>query len=95
MRETSIKQEVIDDFYNYGEIPEDPCWKCFIKCFVFKLQILSPTGEVDSKKWAQTFHYIDLPLAQKCASIVEPDLCEKAHLLLKCDYDNLSKEYPS
>lgn len=75
------------------EMPEDSSWKCYLKCCNMKLGIFTSTNEVDVKKWSESFEGFNISLAQKCANIVEPDLCQKSHLMVKCVHDELSKHY--
>ncbi|KAF2880278.1 hypothetical protein ILUMI_25901 [Ignelater luminosus] len=77
MCQTGVKQEIVDAFYKYGEMPDDACWKCFIYCLGVKTGILNADapGAFDIQLWSRTFVYADLPLAQKCANTVEPDPC--------------------
>lgn len=85
---------VIDRFYKYAEMPDDPSLKCFLTCCHVKLNIFTPTCGVDAKKWADTFDYVDLALAQMCANFKEPDPCEKSYLMVHCLYKEISKHYP-
>lgn len=94
MCQTGAKQVFLDEFYIYGKMPDDPCFKCMIKCVAFKLNVMTPEGDVDVKRWSDLFVYLDLPLAQKCSEIVEPDLCQKGYLMVKCVNDELSKQFP-
>ncbi|KAF2902272.1 hypothetical protein ILUMI_03910 [Ignelater luminosus] len=95
MCQTGAKQSIIDDFYDQmKQIPDDPCWKCLLHCNGVSLGAFSVTGEIDVQKWADVFDYIDIPLAQKCAAIADPDPCQRAYLVVKCVDDHLTAEYP-
>ncbi|KAF2893905.1 hypothetical protein ILUMI_12271 [Ignelater luminosus] len=85
------------DFYQYGTFSDDPCWKCLLKCYGLTLNIMSSAGQVDTQAWANQFPYVTPQIAQKCSNSIvsEPDLCEKAYLLVKCSYDTLAKQYPA
>lgn len=93
MCETGVKQEILDEFYKYRQMPDDPCFKCFLKCLGSKIQVYTSTGNLDVKRWSELFAYLTLPLAEKCANIVEPDVCQKAYLLVKCVNDALSEQF--
>lgn len=95
MKVTGLKEELLDEFFIYGKLPDKPSLKCYLNCYSLKLGIYNYDGQVDVKKWIQTFDYIDLPLAQKCANIEEPDLCRKVYLMVQCVYDNVSKRFSS
>ncbi|KAF2893907.1 hypothetical protein ILUMI_12273 [Ignelater luminosus] len=94
MCKTHVKPKILNNFYEKGKLSNDPGFKCQIKCYAIKLHFMSSTGEIDFERWSELFPYLDLKLAQKCSKIVEPLLCEKAYLCLKCVYESLSKQYP-
>ncbi|KAF2902270.1 hypothetical protein ILUMI_03908 [Ignelater luminosus] len=94
-KEEKLNAELIDRFYKYGVMPDSDnhSWKRFLKCCHDRLHIFSFTNEVNVKKWADTFDYLDYSLALKCADFVEPDPFEKSYLMVKCVHGELSKEF--
>lgn len=93
MCQSGLKPHLLNGYIKYGEIPEEPCWKCFMRCIAFKLEVFSSTGEVNVQRWVDLFEYFDRSLAEKCSNFQELDLCEKAYLMHKCAYDELSKQF--
>ncbi|KAF2904594.1 hypothetical protein ILUMI_01592 [Ignelater luminosus] len=83
IHETGVKAELIDDFYTYGKMSDDPCWRCFLQCVNVKLQVSTSTGEVNVKQVSETFDYVDLSIVEKCNKISELDPCKKTHLFVK------------
>lgn len=94
MCRTKVEQNVVDEFYAYGKMPNDPHLKCYFYCLTDKVQVFPSPGEVDVKKWSDTFDYLDIALAHKCADIKEADVCQTTYLMIKCVHDELSKWYP-
>ncbi|KAF2890164.1 hypothetical protein ILUMI_16009 [Ignelater luminosus] len=94
LRQSGLNPQIEYEYHKYGRMSEDPCWKCFLKCLAFKLEIVSSTGDVNIQRWIELFPHLNLPLAEKCSSFKEPDLYQKAYLMLKCVYDEFAAEYP-
>ncbi|KAF2888277.1 hypothetical protein ILUMI_17896 [Ignelater luminosus] len=85
--------------FNHGvfaeNVPHNPAWECYIKCAPVEIEMLNSTlGEVNVQKAVDTYDYLELPLAQKCAQNNEPDLCEKSFRMLRYVHDNLGNQYP-
>ncbi|KAF2901126.1 hypothetical protein ILUMI_05060 [Ignelater luminosus] len=94
IRNTSVQLSTVDEFHEYGALPDDPDLKCYFRCAGSKLQILNSAGGINVEKMAQIVDYVDPALAQKCSKIVKhPDPCQKAYLLVRCLHDNLSLRY--
>ncbi|KAF2886587.1 hypothetical protein ILUMI_19586 [Ignelater luminosus] len=89
---SGVKQELIDEFFKYGTLSDDPCFKCFIQCINFKLGFMNAAGDIDAKSMAKAIDFVDLSIAQKCTGIVEPNPCQKAYLVAKCIYSDVSKQ---
>ncbi|KAF2893904.1 hypothetical protein ILUMI_12270 [Ignelater luminosus] len=83
------------DFYKYGTLSNDPCFKCQLKCYGLTLGIMTPSGQIDAQAWSNLLPYVTPQIAQNCSNSIasEPDLCEKAYLLVKCSYDALAQQY--
>ncbi|KAF2892695.1 hypothetical protein ILUMI_13478 [Ignelater luminosus] len=83
MFQTGVKQGVVDEFYKHGKMPDCPCFKCFIHCLAWKVDAFtSTTADANVKHWSELFAYLDLPLAEKCSKVDEPDPCEKSYLMV-------------
>ncbi|KAF2888308.1 hypothetical protein ILUMI_17864 [Ignelater luminosus] len=96
MCKTGVTQRVLDKFFKYGNMPDDPCFGCFMNCVNLKLGIMNSAGEIDAKILSEVVDYVDISLAQKCVNKTgEPDRCRKAFLLFQCVYDDLSKQFPA
>ncbi|KAF2893901.1 hypothetical protein ILUMI_12267 [Ignelater luminosus] len=93
--ETGLNPKILDEYYMYGNISEDPCWKCYIRCISFRLRIINSAGDVNVQRWADHFEYFNYAEAEKCSKFDEPDLCHKAYLMLKCAHGELAKQYPA
>lgn len=90
---SGVKEEVVDEFYKYGLLPDDPTLKCYFRCNAIEFQTINSAGEINAKIVADNFDYVNYQLAQKCASIIEPDSCEKVYRFLKCLHDYLSERF--
>ncbi|KAF2893903.1 hypothetical protein ILUMI_12269 [Ignelater luminosus] len=91
--QSHLNPQILEEYYKHGTLSDDACWKCYIKCILFKLDILSSTGDVNVQRWVDIFEYFERPLAEKCSNYEEPDLCQKAYLMVNCAYEGLSEQY--
>ncbi|KAF2897017.1 hypothetical protein ILUMI_09160 [Ignelater luminosus] len=92
--ESHVKPELVNDFFELGKISDDPCFKCNLKCYGFKTEVLNATGDININRLAERVFALDHPLARKCANITERDLCQKSYLAVTCIYEGLSERYP-
>ncbi|KAF2903612.1 hypothetical protein ILUMI_02576, partial [Ignelater luminosus] len=90
---SGVKEEVADNFYKFGDMPDDLSFKCYLHCNALNLRIVDSTGQILPKHIVEIFDYTDLPLAEKCSKILEADPCQRAYLMVKCFHDNLSERY--
>ncbi|KAF2887239.1 hypothetical protein ILUMI_18934, partial [Ignelater luminosus] len=88
-----VEEEVADKFYKFGDMPDDPSFKCYLHCNALNLRIVDSTGQILPKHIVEIFDYTDLPLAEKCSKIIEADPCQRAYLMVKCFHNNLSERY--
>lgn len=92
--QTGVQQDVVDEFYEHGRMPNDPCFKCFLSCLAINVQVVTPnTGDVNVERLAENFDHLDFQLVEKCSKFVEPDVCQKVYLVAKCINDEVSKRF--
>ncbi|KAF2897016.1 hypothetical protein ILUMI_09159 [Ignelater luminosus] len=90
-----VDPRVVEEFFEHGRMPNDPAWKCYLKCVGLELGTLSPTGEINAQKAVEIFKHVDVALVEKCDPKDEPDLCEKTFQALNCGLNELSSQYLS
>ncbi|KAF2888738.1 hypothetical protein ILUMI_17435, partial [Ignelater luminosus] len=92
LSETHANPQLVEDFFKNGVLSDDPCFKCALKCVEMKLNVMSPTGEVDAQQAVRIYPHISLQLVQRCAdeNAQESDLCHKMYLIEKCVYDGVA-----
>lgn len=65
-----------------------------LRCFAFKRNTMSSTGEIDAQRVVDLLPYTNLRLVQNCTdNLVEPDLCQKTYLAVICVYDAVAEQY--
>lgn len=94
MCESGVNPQIVDEFYQHGQMSGDTNWKCNLRCYAFQTAVMNSGGDVDVKRWSNGIYMSDLQLTQKCDNITEPDLCQKDYLMVRCVQDGLSARYP-
>ncbi|KAF2892736.1 hypothetical protein ILUMI_13436, partial [Ignelater luminosus] len=84
--QTHADLQLLEDFFTSGVLSNDPCFKCMLKCIETKLNILSPSGEVDAEAAVRIYPHLNLQLVKRCSDehAEELDLCQKVYLIEKC-----------
>ncbi|KAF5269918.1 hypothetical protein FQR65_LT05717 [Abscondita terminalis] len=85
MCETGVDQTKAINLLGKLELPEDPCVKCFGKCLMVRVGIMSSDGTIIPKAWAEIAG-VPLQISQKCYNDTSTflDSCEKAYAFGKC-----------
>ncbi|KAF5269921.1 hypothetical protein FQR65_LT05720 [Abscondita terminalis] len=78
---TGVDQTKAINFLAKLELPEDPCVKCFAKCLMISLGMMSSDGVIIPEAVAAP-----LEIAQKCSNetLDVLDACEKSYAFGKC-----------
>lgn len=89
---SKVDQVVVDGFLERGEVSNDPCFQCFLKCIGYKTDVIKKDGDLDMERIVQIVAGATREITRECVTRVNSkrDLCAKAYLLTKCVSDALS-----
>ncbi|KAF2892696.1 hypothetical protein ILUMI_13479 [Ignelater luminosus] len=76
-------QQLLDNFWNHGEVSDNAGFKCALKCIATKLDILSSEGNINISN-VQKFHGVTEEVARLCAQTTEVDPCQIIYNLIGC-----------
>ncbi|KAF5269919.1 hypothetical protein FQR65_LT05718 [Abscondita terminalis] len=93
---TGADQTRAINFLGKLEFTEDPCLKCFAKCIMLKLGIMTSNGVIIPEIWAEVTAS-PLEFVKKCTneSSSVPDECEKTFVFGKCLLTLIDANYTS
>lgn len=96
-KQAPVAPHILYKAFKYCDFTNDPCLKCHLKCYGFRLQILRENGEINLSNLRKNLGGFTEKQATSCANKVRHlvDLCKKMFALFVCLVDTVFKSYNS
>ncbi|XP_043286952.1 general odorant-binding protein 83a-like [Venturia canescens] len=96
VEETGVQERLIEECRK-GVFSEDSNLKCYIKCLMTKVPLMTEDGDIDEdfiiKVMPAEFKEIAIPVVRACGTVKGADHCETAFLTNKCWHSKSPEHY--